>query len=326
MRTAGPVQESPVPESPIPESPVQESTGLYYTGLTLDRASARRTDPAWIAALLHRPGLRVVPLWRDQCLLRGGRPMEIAWLPAGAEAGAATEPVFLGLAGDAPVFAADLSGLELPDALRLTGADDAADLRALVGAVGREEAGLIAYARGILHWQRGQQFCGSCGGRCQPRDGGHVRACDACGALHFPRIAPAIIVLTELPGEPARCLLGRHQGAGADRFTTLAGFVEIGESLEDAVRREVAEEAGVTVGAVSYQASQAWPFPAGLMVAFRATATSPEIRVDGAELMDARWFTAAELRRRITDSSAFPPYRVDSIGRALIEDWLAEIS
>jgi NAD+ diphosphatase len=310
---------------PIPESPIPESTELYYTGLTLDRATARRSDPAWVAALLRGPGVRVVPLWQDQCLLNGGRPVELTGLPAAVEPGTATGPVFLGLAGDAPVFAVDLSGLELPDALRQTGADAAADIRALIGAVGRDEAGLIAYARGILHWQRSQQFCGSCGGRCQPRDGGHLRVCDGCGALHFPRIAPAVIVLTELPGEPVRCLLGRHQGSAPGRYTTLAGFVEVGESLEDAVRREVAEEAGVTIGAVRYQASQAWPFPAGLMIAFRATATSPEIRVDGAELMDARWFTAAELRERITDSSAFPPYRVDSIGRELIEDWLAEI-
>lgn len=142
--------------------------------------------------------------------------------------------------------------------------------------------------------------------------------------LHFPRIEPAIIVLVELPGEPRRCLLGRHQGAGPDRFSTLAGFVEVGESLEDAVRREVAEEAGVAVGPVSYQGSQAWPFPAGLMIGFRAVADSPEVRVDGTELLDARWFTAAEIRARIADESAAPPYRVDSIGRALIEDWLGD--
>ena len=299
---------------------------LYYSGLALDRASAKRSDPAWIAGMAARPDVKAIPLWRDSCLTTAGRPVLLAAGDAWLARCRPAEQVFLGLAGDAPVFAADLSGHERREALECCGADDAADIRSIIGAVSPAEAALIAYARGILHWQRRQQFCGSCGGRCQARDGGHLRACLDCGALHFPRIEPAIIVLVELPGEPRKCLLGRHQGAGPDRFSTLAGFVEIGESLEDAVRREVAEEAGVVVGSVNYKGSQAWPFPAGLMIGFRAIADSPEIGVDGAELVDARWFTAAELRARIQDETRFPPYRVDSIGRALIEDWLDESS
>lgn len=114
------------------------------------------------------------------------------------------------------------------------------------------------------------------------------------------------------------------QGAGPGRYSTLAGFVEIGECLEDAVRREVAEEAGVIVGAVRYQGSQAWPFPAGIMIGFRGVAESADIAVDQAELIDARWFSEAEVRARIADTAAVPPYRQDSIGRALIESWLAE--
>jgi NADH pyrophosphatase NudC (nudix superfamily) len=126
-----------------------------------------------------------------------------------------------------------------------------------------------------------------------------------------------------VPGEPTRCLLGRPAGAAPGRFSTLAGFVEIGESLEDAVRREVAEEAGVSVGRVTYQASQAWPFPAGLMVGFTAEALASTIHADNSEVLEARWFTAPELRARIADPSLGGPYRVDSIGRILIEDWLA---
>jgi NAD+ diphosphatase len=132
-----------------------------------------------------------------------------------------------------------------------------------------------------------------------------------------------VIMLVELPGEPTRCLLGRPAGAAPGRFSTLAGFVEIGESLEDAVRREVAEEAGVRVGRVTYQASQAWPFPAGLMVGFTAEALASTIRADQREVLEARWFTAPELRARIADPSLGGPYRVDSIGKILIEDWLA---
>jgi NAD+ diphosphatase len=295
---------------------------LYYTGLALDRASALRSDPAWLQARRAGPDVRVIPLWKDKCLVSGGLPVPLA---ADSEAALpAVGTVFLGLSAGTPVFAADLSDLDRADALALAGADDAADVRTLIGAIGRDEAGLLAYARGLLHWQRRQRFCGSCGGRCEPRDGGHVRVCAECATLHFPRIEPAIIVLVELPGEPRRCLLGRPRGAGPGRYSTLAGFVEIGESLEDAVRREVAEEAGVAVGSARYQGSQAWPFPAGIMLGFRGVASGPDIAVDGAELTDARWFTEAEVRARIADSGTVPPYRHDSIGRALIEGWLAE--
>ena len=197
------------------------------------------------------------------------------------------------------------------------------DIRALVSAVPPAAAGMFAYARGIAHWHRNQRFCGACGGRTDTRSAGHHRICLSCGNLLFPRIEPAVIVLVELPGEPPRCLLGRHAGAAPGRFSTLAGFVEIGESLEDAVRREVAEEAGVAVGRVTYQASQAWPFPAGLMAGFTAGALASTIRADHSEVLEARWFTAPELRARIADPSLGGPYRVDSIGKILIEDWLA---
>jgi NAD+ diphosphatase len=301
---------------------VLENGSLYYAGLDLDRAGLRRSDPAWLQAQRESPDLRLIPLWSDECLIRAGVPVV---LEAGqADALMSHEPVFLGLSADRPVFAADLSGLDRATALTVAGAEDAADVRALIAAVSQTEAGLLAYARGLLHWQRRQRFCGSCGGRCETRDGGHVRACTDCGTVHFPKIEPAIIVLVELPGEPRRCLLGRHQGSGPGRYSTLAGFVEIGESLEDAVRREVAEEAGVAVGPVRYQGSQAWPFPAGIMIGFRAVAESAAISVDQAELVDARWFTPAEVRARIADPEAVPPYRRDSIGRALIEAWLAE--
>lgn len=304
------------------ESAVLENGSLYYTGLDLDRAGTQRSDPAWIRSQRERPDLRIIPLWSDTCVVRAGRPVV---LDAGeAAALRPAELIFLGLSADGPFFAADLSGLDRAAALALAGADDIADVRALIADISRAEAGLLAYARGLVLWQRRQQFCGSCGGRCEPREGGHVRACAACETLHFPKIEPAIIVLVELPGEPRRCLLGQHQRSGPGSYSTLAGFVEIGENLEDAVRREVAEEAGVVVGAVRYQGSQAWPFPAGIMIGFRAVAESADIAVDQNELTDARWFTAAEVRTRIADSAAVPPYRHDSIGRALIESWLAE--
>jgi NAD+ diphosphatase len=256
---------------------------LAYTGGSLDRASARRADPRWVEATLSAPTARVIPLWRDRCLIAADRPLALAG-PAAAPVLAVAEPVLLGLDGEAGVFAADLSVLDERDALSVAGADTTRDVRRLVAALGAGEATTLAYARGILHWHRNQRFCGACGGSTVSRQGGGMRACTGCGKLLFPRIEPAVIVLVQAAAAPARCLLGRRSGAAEGAFATLAGFVEVGESLEDAVRREVAEETGVRVGAVSYQASQAWPFPAGLMVGFQARAISDEIVVDGEEL------------------------------------------
>jgi NAD+ diphosphatase len=141
--------------------------------------------------------------------------------------------------------------------------------------------------------------------------------------MHFPRIEPAVIMLVESARSPRRCLLARHKGSAPGSYSTLAGFVEIGESLEDAVRREVAEEAGVPIGQVTYVASQAWPFPAGLMVGFRARAEDDFVSVDGEELMEARWFTGAELAERV--AAGYPLGREDSIDRHLLCSWLAEL-
>ncbi len=294
---------------------------MYYGGLDLDRVSDRRGDPEWIAGLLSRPETRVIPLWQDHCLARDGAPVIRRADQARAVLAAAEHPVLLGVADEGPIFAADLSSLGQREGLATAGADAAVDVRDLVTAIPAADAGIFAYARGILHWNRNQRFCGACGGATHSRDGGHLRVCTGCGKLLFPRIEPAIIVLVELPGEPRRCLLGRHGRSDQGRFSTLAGFVEIGESLEDAVRREVAEEAGVTVGAVCYQGSQAWPFPSGLMVGFRGQAVSDTIGIDGRELAEARWFTAADLRAWISSTG---PFRADSIGRFLIESWLSE--
>jgi NAD+ diphosphatase len=223
--------------------------------------------------------------------------------------------VFLG-SGEAEVFATDLSDVDLDTAVREAEAEAAVDIRVLFGDLGPQEAATLAYARGMLHWGRNQRFCGACGGRAEPEQAGHIRRCQGCGKLHFPRIEPAVIMLVEAP-DRTRCLLARHRGAAEGAFSTLAGFVEIGESLEDAVRRELHEEAGVRVSDVSYQASQAWPFPSGLMIGFRAVAATDEIAVDHDELTEARWFTRDEVR-------ALSDGRRDSIESYLVGTWLAE--
>jgi NAD+ diphosphatase len=286
-------------------SSAQPNVTLPYNGLTLDRA--RRADPEWLTGALATG--RVLAFWQDKCLVAGDRPVSIA--------GTERETVFLG-ADDASVFVADLSDVDMAAAVSEAGADAAVDIRVLYPGLGAQEAATLAYARGMLHWSRNQRFCGTCGGRTDAEQAGHVRRCGDCGKLHFPRIEPAVIMLVEAP-DRQRCLLARHRGAAEGAFSTLAGFVEIGESLEDAVHRELFEEAGVRVREVGYQASQAWPFPSGLMVGFRAVATSEEVAVDHDELTEARWFTRTEVR-------ALADGRHDSIESYLVETWLNEWS
>jgi NAD+ diphosphatase len=299
---------------------------LAYCGGWLDRAGDRRTDPLWIEATLTASDTRLIPIWRDHCLTNGTPQAPVVLSGAGADAVRQIPggTVFLGLDGDTGVFAVDLSALTESEALDLAGAERVVDVRALVGTLAPSEASTLAYARGLLHWHRHQSFCGACGAATLSRNGGHLRVCtgDGCGRLLFPRIEPAVIMLVESADVPRRCLLARHKGSAVGGYATLAGFVEVGESLEDAVRREVAEEAGVPVGAVTYVASQAWPFPSGLMVGFRATATAETVAVDGEELVEARWFTRAELAEHAASGGRLG--RDDSIDRLLLQSWLEE--
>jgi NAD+ diphosphatase len=295
--------------------------GLAYTHTPQDRAAGRRADPDWVAAQLARPDARIIPMWRDRCLVRNGRPVVLDGTAGGAVLAAANQTALLGLDGPVPVFAADLGGQEQADAVRMAVAEATADLRTLAAVLPHPLAATLAYARGLLFWNRHTRFCGSCGSPSRGEHAGHLPVCAGrdCGRQLFPRIEPAVIALVTGPGPQSRCLLARHHGAGQDSFALIAGFVEIGESLEGAVRREVAEEAGVAVGAVAYRASQAWPFPAGLMVGFEAEAVDETIAVDGSELVEARWFTRAEVRERIVAGPG--PGPVDSIGGHLLRWW-----
>jgi NAD+ diphosphatase len=296
---------------------------MPYSGLQLDRATALRADPAWLAAIGSTPEVRVVPIWRDSCIV-GAAPARAVVLagPAGRKLLAgSTEVVFLGLDGGAGIFAVDLSDLDEEAAVALAGGVATVDVRAVFTQHAASEAAVLAYARGLLHWVRNQRYCGRCGAATEPRNGGHLRVClgEGCGRLLFPRIEPAVIMLVESATDPGRCLLARHRNSVLGAYSTLAGFVEIGESLEEAVRREVAEEVGVRVGRVSYVGSQPWPFPSGLMVAFRATADTDTIDLDHNELVEAKWFTRAELAGQAASNRLG---RVDSIDRVLLRSWL----
>jgi NAD+ diphosphatase len=231
--------------------------------------------------------------------------------------------VLLGLDGETPHFATDLSGLSREEALARAGADATADVRSLFAGLQPDEAAAFAFARGLLRWHRYQGYCGRCGSPAESRHAGHLRVCTNpdCGRLLFPRIEPAVITLVESARTPRRCLLARHRASKLGGYSLLAGFVEVGESLEDAVCREIHEEAGISLTRVDYVGSQPWPFPAGLMVGFRAVTEEETITVDGSEIAEGRWFTREELREYAEGTKRLG--RADSIDRIMLTEWLA---
>ena len=240
------------------------------------------------------------------------------------------ELVFLGLIEEQAHFALDLSTVEAPlamlrsPALAAGGTEAAAmrfaDLRHVAAQPARPEGALLALARAIMFWHSRHRFCGLCGSATRSEEAGHVRRCTnpGCNTMHFPRTDPAVIMLVT-DGE--RALMGRSKNFVRGMYSTLAGFVEPGESLEDAVAREVREETGIEVDAVHYHSSQPWPFPGNIMLGFHAEARTTEITIDYGELEDARWFTRDWLSSHPDDDSFRMP-RLDSIARRLIEDWL----
>lgn len=304
-------------------------TPMLYSGLTLDRAHRLRRE-AQLDELARSPLARFSLYWRGKQLV-SGEPPRAVWRESGpmAEMLDALAPpmILLGLDGAAPLLAADLSALE--------GGEDGPDLgdgtwvslRAVGARLPAAEAALLAYARGVLVWRDRTRFCSVCGAPLVVADAGHSTRCgrDSCAALHFPRTDPAMIVLATDPD--GRALLGRQAAWPPGMYSCLAGFIEPGESLEEAVAREVWEEAGIKILSASYAASQPWPFPSSLMVGFFAAAEAGEPAPDRTEIEDARWFTRAEVAQ-FGEANApgrdglFLPNR-DSIARALIQQWLA---
>jgi len=304
-----------------------------YAAAPLDRAAHRRKDPAWLAEALAAPVARVLPLWRGQNLVTGGTEApEAAFLPgpAGAAlaAAAAVPPVFLGLHGDVPLFALDLSGvadpLGLPELSRRGQAGAFFDLRVVGPLMDGGQAALCACARGLTWWNARHRFCGVCGAPAESAEGGHVRVCSNadCATHHFPRTDPAVIMLVH--DGAGRCVLSRQERWPAGMHSVLAGFVEPGESLEDTVAREVFEEVGIRVTDVRYRSSQPWPFPASLMLGFTARAETTDLTVDGSELESAVWVTREEIRALPPVQPPDAPFRLarpDSIAHRLISEW-----
>ncbi len=307
---------------------------VTFGGSGLDRAVGLRRDPVALAAALARG--RVLPIWRGKPLLQGDAP---GWLEAGHPALAlGGPPVFLGLDDAEPRFATDISGWSPeagaeavtagffdPSVQRHPALDDGfgfAELRGVMTRLSPRDAELVATAKAVLHWHRSHGFCAACGAASVLSDGGWQRTCPACGAHHFPRTDPVVIMLV-VRGNSV--LLGRSPGWPEGMYSLLAGFVEPGETLEAAVRREVLEEAGVRCGAVRYLASQPWPFPASLMIGACAEALSEAIMIDPEELEQALWVTREEMVTVMAGlHPTIKPARDGAIAHFILVNWLAD--
>ncbi|MSP67200.1 MAG: NAD(+) diphosphatase [Alphaproteobacteria bacterium] len=295
----------------------------YYTGLPLDRSDHVRRDQERLASLLRDPRSRFVPVWRARSLIAISDPPRAVMVDGEvvmrALQGRDMVPVLLGIAGEVGHFAVDVSHLEDPGRDHFAAHGEFMDLRSVGALMPQGEGSILAYARGLLHWHSRHGFCGVCGSATRVAQGGHVRRCtnEKCKAEHFPRTDPAVIMLVH---SDDHCLLGHNQQWTIPLYSTLAGFVEPGESLEEAVVREVREETGVRVIRPRYHSSQPWPFPSSLMLGYHAEADSHAVEVNAHELKDARWFHRDDLKNPDPDRLRLP--RVDSIARRLIEDWL----
>ncbi|MEO8217589.1 MAG: NAD(+) diphosphatase [Acidobacteriota bacterium] len=299
-----------------------EHSPNFLAGAAVDRAGHRRKDEAWLEAALTSAETLLLPLSGGQALVGNGeelKPVLVSPNIIGGIVEQAPALVFLGVDGEKALFAFDVSAEDQPLlASKLSELGRFADFREIGGLLSHADGALIAYARGLLAWHRAHRYCPSCGRQSEITEGGHVRFCASCNTQHHPRTDPAVIMLVSRGDQ---CLLGRQASWPENLYSTLAGFVEPGESLEDAVRREVAEEAGVSVGAVHYHSSQPWPFPSSLMIGFHAEALTTEIDCRDAELEEARWFSRDELKE-LVETREVRLSRPVSIARRLIDEWL----
>ena len=265
----------------------------FFSAGPVDRNGDARKNPVGLDTLLDHADTRFIAIWQSRCMIADDKPV----LLKRAELGAGwqrSHAIYLGQLDESHLFAVALS-----DSLPMHGPDAAAfDNHGRLLTLGNENDGaLLAYAKGMIEWQQRHLYCGHCGAPCRAEEGGFVMVCSADSAHRaFPRVDPAVIVLVS---DSDACLLGRQARWPEGRFSTIAGFAEPGESLEDAVRREVAEETNVQVGNVTYLGSQPWPFPQAMMVGFHATAVKggTDIRLNDQELAEAAWFTREDIAK-----------------------------
>jgi NAD+ diphosphatase len=312
---------------------------IYYRELNLDRAIELRKDRGWLQQQWTRQHCRVFVLRDDKSLMRrrgiDAAVPEVIHLPQAEIIHLIEELehlVYLGSDQNGPLFALDVSAHDDYVLQSCLTDGEFIDLRDVAWRLDAQDAAQLAYARGLVFWNRNHRYCGLCGSPTRSEYGGHMRRCsdDSCARMHFPRTDPAVIMMIEdrsIRGRP-RCLLARNSRFPGRMMSTLAGFVDPLESLEETVVRESFEECGIRVDRVEYQASQPWPFPSSIMLGFRARALNRDIVVDGVEIEEAHWFEAEELREFGEwgdggDNYSLP--RRDSIARYLVDTWMHEV-
>ena len=265
------------------------NSAIPFSGNSLDRASDRRSDDAWLSA--QKAAGLFLPFWQNRPFMLQDRAGFLPWRDAWQDATC----VFLGLDGAQALFAVDLEGDNAPN----LSDGEFVEMRPAAFVLPGRDLAIAGQAKALLDWHKRHSFCASCGTRTELRDGGYRRHCLNCGADHFPRTDPVVIML---PIFEDACLVGRNTRFPAQLYSAFAGFVEPGESMEEAVRRELQEEVSLKVGDVRYHASQPWPFPSSLMLGCYAQALSRDFKIDGHEIGDARWLTKDEVRARLAGS------------------------
>ena len=264
-----------------------------FAGNPFDRGETQRRDNAWLDAQAKAPQSRFLPIWQLNILVQAESDMRLGWLNPSdmAHIEAHVPPIFLGLLDGVSHFAIDVSSLGDPvQELKLSDTWRFEEARSAAAHLSLEDAGIVAQSRAQLEWHRRHQFCGLCGERTLPERGGQTRKCTGCKSHHFPRTDPVVIMVVT---NGDACLLGQSRGrlSRTGRYSALAGFMDQGESIEEAVRREVKEEAGIEVGEVKYHSSQPWPFPSSLMIGCHGKAITTDIHIDDEEMTDVRWFS-----------------------------------
>ncbi|KUJ76559.1 NADH pyrophosphatase [Ruegeria marisrubri] len=318
---------------------------VTFGGSGLDRAAHVRGDEAALAAARAHPKAACVVLWRGKILVQGDRLDRLFLVPMAHDliqqgpGGVIVEPIFLGLADDAsPLFATDISSWD-PEGQDVSGVGAFVDrteqqhpdlpeghvfaeLRRIMTRLGARDAELAATAKAIIGWHETHKFCARCGAQSEISQAGWQRSCRSCGGQHFPRTDPVVIMLIT---HGDKVLMGRSPGWPEGMYSLLAGFVEPGETLEAAVRREVMEEVGVPVGQVRYLASQPWPFPASLMIGCAGEALSRDLQIDPVEIEDAIWVGKSEMMQAFAgEHPRLMPARKGAIAHFLLRNWLAD--
>lgn len=318
---------------------------LTFSGMSLDRASAQRKSSIWLKEQEAQLSTVFIPLWRGRFLIQQNGLFSCENIKGVNESSSLDgvsayikQQVFLGLDksdGNKAYFAIDLSCLSETELINLLQPYSQCnlslpDFRVALSLLTAAQAAILSYAKSLMHWHQHSQFCGHCGTKTVSHEGGHMRQCanEDCIKQSFPRTDAVVIMLVEYQpdfGSPL-CLLANHHGSPDNLVSTLAGFVDPGENLEEAVSREVKEEAGLQVEQVEYVASQPWPFPSSLMVGFFAKATSVDIKIDPAEISSANWYSAEQVKSFKNwgeEGDAIQIPREESIARYLIDCWLA---